>query len=160
VPLTRVSRSSLRLTAQLLVATAEYLKLGDRPSAIITLQEVEDAGSRWPQRVSPPPIENPRLSRRRFIHSAIGWLTFLSRLEIRNTLANDRIDSGRVRALRRLQAETMPVVDENGHVVGLFDPMAAWRRLHSRQTKCQNSSPELIEQSVVHPLRAAFLIPF
>ena len=30
------SRSSLRLTAQLLVATAEYLKLDDRPSAIIS----------------------------------------------------------------------------------------------------------------------------
>lgn len=43
------SRSSLRLTAQLLVATAEYLKLGDRLRAIITLQEVEEAGSRWSQ---------------------------------------------------------------------------------------------------------------
>lgn len=56
------SRSSLRLTAQLLVATAEYLKLDDRPSSIITLQEVEEAGSRWSQRVSLLPIENPRLS--------------------------------------------------------------------------------------------------
>lgn len=81
------SRSSLRLTAQLLVATAEYLKLGDRPSAIITLQEVEDAGSRWSQRVSLPPIENPRLSCQRFVHTASGWLTFLCRLEIPPTPA-------------------------------------------------------------------------
>jgi hypothetical protein len=73
------SRSSLRLTAQLLVATAEYLKLGDRPSAIITLEEVEEAGSRWSQRVSLLPIENPRLSRQRFVHSATGWLAFLGR---------------------------------------------------------------------------------
>ena len=35
------SGSSLRLTAQLLVATAEYLKPDDRPGAIITLQEIE-----------------------------------------------------------------------------------------------------------------------
>jgi len=28
---------------------------------------------------------NPRLSRQRFVHSAIGWLTFLSRLEIPST---------------------------------------------------------------------------
>ena len=79
------SRSSLRLTAQLLVATAEYLRLDDRPSAIITLQEVEEAGSRWSQRVSLPPIENPRLSRQRFVHSATGWLPFLGRLEIPST---------------------------------------------------------------------------
>ncbi len=79
------SRSSLRLTAQLLVATAEYLKLDDRPSAIITLQEVEEAGSRWSQRVSLLPIENPRLSRQRFVHSATGWLAFLGRLEIPST---------------------------------------------------------------------------
>jgi len=79
------SRSSLRLTAQLLVATAEYLKLDDRLSAIITLQEVEEAGSRWSQRVSLLPIENPRLSRQRFVHSATGWLAFLGRLEIPST---------------------------------------------------------------------------
>jgi NADH dehydrogenase len=36
-----------------------------------------------------------------------------------------------VLALLRSEFETLPVVDENGHVVGLFDPMAAWRRLIS-----------------------------
>ena len=38
-------------------------------------------------------------------------------------------------ALLRSEFETLPVVDENGHVVGLFDPMETWRRLRSRQTK-------------------------
>jgi hypothetical protein len=69
----------------LLVATAEYLKLDDRPSAIITLQEVEEARSRWSQRVSLPPIENTRLSCQLFVHSATGSLAFLGRLEIPST---------------------------------------------------------------------------
>jgi signal-transduction protein with cAMP-binding, CBS, and nucleotidyltransferase domain len=34
-------------------------------------------------------------------------------------------------ALLRSEFETLPVVDENGHVVGLFDPIATWRRPHS-----------------------------
>ena len=34
-------------------------------------------------------------------------------------------------ALLRSGFETLPVVDENGHVVGLFDPMATWGRFHS-----------------------------
>lgn len=76
------SKSSLRLTAQLLVATTEHLKLGGGPNAIITLQEVEEAGLRWSQRPSLLPIENPKLSCRRFVHTATGWLAFLGRLEI------------------------------------------------------------------------------
>ena len=76
------SRSSLRLTAQLLVAVAEGLKLGDRPGEIITLGEVEEAGLRWSQRESLLPIKHPRLSCQRFVHSAAGWLAFLGRLEI------------------------------------------------------------------------------
>jgi hypothetical protein len=68
------SRSSLRLTAHLLLATTEYLKLGDRPGEIITLGEIEEAGLRWSQRESLLPIENPRLSCQRFVHSASGWL--------------------------------------------------------------------------------------
>ncbi len=74
---------TLRLTAELLLAAEEYLKLADRPSAIIALQEVEEAGTRWCSRKSLPPIRlHPKLSRQRFIHHAVGWLTFLNRLEI------------------------------------------------------------------------------
>jgi site-specific recombinase XerD len=74
---------TLRLTAELLLAAEEYLKLGDRPDAIIALQEIEEAGSRWCSRKSLPPIRlHPRLSRQRFIHHAVGWLSFLNRLQI------------------------------------------------------------------------------
>jgi integrase/recombinase XerD len=76
------STSSLRLTAQLLLAAVEYLELGDRASAVVTLQEIEEAGSRWSQRASLIPIENPRLSCQRFVHTATGWLAFLGRLEV------------------------------------------------------------------------------
>ena len=42
------SRSPLRLTAQLLVATAEYLKLDDRPSAIIAISCAKPRIRWWP----------------------------------------------------------------------------------------------------------------
>ena len=74
---------TLRLTAELLLAAEEYLKLADRPDAIVTLQEIEEAGSRWSSRKSLPPIRlHPKLSRQRFIHHAVGWLSFLDRVEI------------------------------------------------------------------------------
>ncbi len=37
-------------------------------------------------------------------------------------------------ALLRSEFQTLPVVDENGHVVGLFDPMATWGRLLTHKT--------------------------
>jgi integrase/recombinase XerD len=74
---------TLRLTAQLLLAAEEYLKLAERPDAIIALQEIEEAGTRWSSRKSLPPIRlHPKLSRQRFIHHAVGWLSFLNRLQI------------------------------------------------------------------------------
>ena len=74
---------TLRLTAELLLAAEEYLKLADRPDAIIALQEIEEAGSRWSSRKSLPPIRlHPKLSRQRFIHHAVGWLWFLNRVEV------------------------------------------------------------------------------
>jgi integrase/recombinase XerD len=74
---------TLRLTAELLLAAEEYLKLADRPDAIIALHEIEEAGTRWCSRKALPPIRlHPKLSRQRFIHHAVGWLTFLNRLEI------------------------------------------------------------------------------
>jgi len=74
---------TLRLTAELLLAAEKYLKLAVRPDGIIALQEIEEAGSRWSSRKSLPPIRlHPKLSRQRFIHHAVGWLTFLNRLDI------------------------------------------------------------------------------
>ena len=68
------SRSSLRFTAQLLVATAEYLKLDDRPSAIITPQEIEEAGPAGPSayRCYPLRIHGYRASDS-FIAQSDGW---------------------------------------------------------------------------------------
>ncbi len=78
-----MAKSTLCLTAQLLVATEEYLKLGERPNATISPQEIDEAGTRWASRKSLPPIRlRPKLSRQRFISHAVGWLTFLNRLQI------------------------------------------------------------------------------
>src|SRR5260370_40297663 len=64
---------TLRLTAELLLAAEECLKLAERPDAIIALQEIEEAGTRWSSRKSLPPIRlHPKLSRQRFIHHAAG----------------------------------------------------------------------------------------
>src|SRR6266536_201183 len=74
---------TLRLAAELLLAAEEYLKLAERPDTIIALQEIEEAGTRWSSRKSLPPIRlHPKLSRQRFIHHAVGWLSFLNRLQI------------------------------------------------------------------------------
>jgi site-specific recombinase XerD len=73
---------TLRLTAQLLIATEQYLNLSERPDEIISRQEVDEAGTLWSSRKSLPPIQlHPKLSRQRFIHHAVGWLTFLNRIQ-------------------------------------------------------------------------------
>jgi hypothetical protein len=78
-----MARSTLHITAQLLLATEEYLKLADRPNATISLQEVLEAGTRWSSRKSLPPIRlHPKMSHQRFVHVAVGWLTFLNRLQL------------------------------------------------------------------------------
>ena len=78
-----MSKSSMRLTAQLLLAAEKYLKLADRPDHVIGIQEIEEAGIRWSRRDSLPPIRlHPKLSRQRFTHTATGWLTFLNRFLI------------------------------------------------------------------------------
>jgi site-specific recombinase XerD len=78
-----MAKSTLRRIANLLMAAEEYLTLAGRPFATIPIQEIKEAGTRWSARTSLPPIRlHPRLSRQRFIRTAIGWLTFLNRLEI------------------------------------------------------------------------------
>lgn len=78
----RMARSTLRRIAEYLMAAEEYLKLAGRPVATITIQEIEEAGTRWASRESLPPIRlHPRVSRQRFICTAVRWLTFLNRLQ-------------------------------------------------------------------------------
>jgi site-specific recombinase XerD len=78
-----MARSTLRRIAELLMAAEAYLKLAERPFSTIAVQEIEEAGTRWSRRKSLPPIRlHPRISRQRFIHTAIKWLTFLNRVEI------------------------------------------------------------------------------
>ena len=58
---------TLRLTAQLLIAAEKYLKLAERPDALITLQEIEEEGTRWSSRKSLPPI---RLHPKRLVENS------------------------------------------------------------------------------------------
>jgi site-specific recombinase XerD len=77
-----MARSTVRLTAELLVAVEDRLRLAERPNAIISLQEVEEAGTRWASRRAIPPIRlRPDLSKQRFICHAVRWLTFMGRLQ-------------------------------------------------------------------------------
>jgi hypothetical protein len=79
----KMAKATLRRMAQHLLAAAEYLKLAARPGEAITLQEIEEAGTRWSSRELPwRTMLQPRLSRQRFIYVAVGWLTFLNRLSI------------------------------------------------------------------------------
>jgi integrase len=75
-----MAKSTLRRTAELLKAAEGSLKLAERPFASITIQEIEEAGSRWSRRKSLPPIRlHPGVSRQRFICTSVRWLTFLNR---------------------------------------------------------------------------------
>lgn len=77
-----MAKSTLRLTAELLVAVEDSLKLAERPNSIISLQEIEEAGTRWASRRAVPPIRlRPSLSKQRFIRQAIRWLAFMKRLQ-------------------------------------------------------------------------------
>jgi integrase/recombinase XerD len=77
-----LARSTVRLTAELLIAVEKYLKLAERPNSLIDLPEIEDAGERWSRRKAVPPIRLcPRLSKQRFICQAVRWLTFMERLQ-------------------------------------------------------------------------------
>jgi hypothetical protein len=79
----RVAGHDRTKIAELLMAAEEYLKLGERPVATVTIQEIEEARSRWSTRKSLPPIRlHPRVSRQRFVCIAARWLTFLNRLQV------------------------------------------------------------------------------
>jgi integrase/recombinase XerD len=77
-----MARSTVRLVAELLIGVERCLKLSERPNSVITLQEIEEAGTRWASRKAGPPIRlRPELSRQRFIREAARWLAFMERLQ-------------------------------------------------------------------------------
>ena len=72
----------MRLVAELLIGVERCLKLAERPNSIISLQEIEEAGTRWASRKAGPPTRlRPELSRQRFIREAVRWLAFMERLQ-------------------------------------------------------------------------------
>ena len=75
-----MAKRTLRLTAELLLAVEDRLRLGNRPNSLISRQEVEDEGESWSKRQAVPPIRvSPKLSKQRFIRHAIRWLSFMGR---------------------------------------------------------------------------------
>jgi integrase/recombinase XerD len=77
-----MARSTVRLIAELLIGVEKYLKLAERPDCMISLQEIEEAGTRWASRKAVPPVRlRPELSRQRFIREAARWLAFMGRLQ-------------------------------------------------------------------------------
>jgi len=77
-----MAKSTVRFIAELLIAVEKYLKLAERPNLLISLQEVEDAGTRWASRKAVPPIRlRPELSRQRFIREAVRWLAYMERIQ-------------------------------------------------------------------------------
>ena len=89
-----MAKSTLRLTAELLVAVEDSLKLAERPNSIISLQDIEEAGARWASRRAVPPILHPSLSKQRFIRQAVRWLAFMERLQPACTPARPHEEGG------------------------------------------------------------------
>jgi site-specific recombinase XerD len=77
-----MAKSTLRRTAELLVSVEDRLRLAERPNSIISLQEIEEAGTRWASRRAIPPIRlRPDLSKQFFMRQAVRWLKFMGRLQ-------------------------------------------------------------------------------
>jgi hypothetical protein len=71
-----MAKSTLKLTAELLVAVEQYLRIAARSGSRISLQEVDDAGNNWAsRRTVRPPHLHPKLSKQRFVCQAVRWLT-------------------------------------------------------------------------------------
>jgi hypothetical protein len=59
-----VAKSTLKVTAELLVAVEQYLRVAGRSGSRISLQEVDDAGTRWASRRTVRPTGlHPKLSK-------------------------------------------------------------------------------------------------
>lgn len=76
-----MARRTLRNTASTLLAITDYLRLGDRPDALITPTEIEAQAALWASnsRNTPPRCKRSRAGRARFISRATHWLQFLGR---------------------------------------------------------------------------------
>jgi hypothetical protein len=77
-----MTRKTLRLIAEILVGIEDRLRLAERPNAIISRQEIEDAGTRWIcRRISKPVRVDPEFSRQLFMRHEVRWLAFMERLQ-------------------------------------------------------------------------------
>jgi len=75
-----MTRKTLRLVAYYLLGAAAYLRLAERPDAIISAEELDQAATRWAQRpLLSPPRTGANWARGRFLWYATGWLHFLGR---------------------------------------------------------------------------------
>ncbi len=77
-----MARHTLRVVAYYLLGAAAYLRLADRPNAIISAAELDQAASLWAQRpLKFPPRTGADWARGRFLCYTSGWLQFLGRLQ-------------------------------------------------------------------------------
>jgi integrase/recombinase XerD len=75
-----MTKSTLEAKARLLLSIAEYLRLADRPSDMISLSEIKKAAIRWSNHNWPSPqSSHAKRSREYFMAQAAEWLTFLNR---------------------------------------------------------------------------------
>jgi len=77
-----MSKCTLRMKARLLLSIAEHLRLSHRPKDRISLAEIEAAERQWSRHNWPSATtQYVKESRTYFITLAVGWLTFLNRLQ-------------------------------------------------------------------------------
>jgi integrase/recombinase XerD len=77
-----MARNTLRVVAYYLLGAAAYLRLAERPDAIISAEELDQAAAIWVRRPLPsPPRTGADWARGRFRWHASAWLQFLGRLE-------------------------------------------------------------------------------
>jgi integrase/recombinase XerD len=77
-----MARKTLRVVAYYLLGAAEYLRLAERPDAIISAAELDQVAARWAQRPLRSPLRTGvSWARGRFLWYASGWLQFLGRLQ-------------------------------------------------------------------------------
>jgi integrase/recombinase XerD len=75
-----MARNTLRVIAYYLLGAAAYLRLAERPDAIVSAEELDQAAILWAQRpLQSPPRTGVNWARGRFLWYAAGWLQFLGR---------------------------------------------------------------------------------
>jgi integrase/recombinase XerD len=89
-----MSRKTLRDKARLLVSIVKHLRLAKRPNDKISPNEIERVARRWSCHTRPYATSRcARISRVHFVNEAVGWLTFLNRLqtESKSVTVHDRL---------------------------------------------------------------------